>query len=268
MSTIILRDVQPRFPTGTNVGAYLRTQWPAVPVNPSGAPTGAAVETAAVAADGTLTYTTLADDTVYVAYAEVSATHRLIAFIGPEADAGGATEATALLIESGVDDLETRIGATDEAAASGNGGLNGLLKRIRNLLGAGLPTALIADRLVVHSPRTTQDPVDAAGAAIVVKFAAFSATADGDNTIVAAVGGKKIRVLGYLVIATGAGVVTLQDITTGTDRAAIRSGGDGQGAVFVGSLECPAFDTATGEGLEVNNPAGVDSHGHVTYIEV
>lgn len=38
--------------------------------------------------------------------------------------------------------LESLIGATSEAEATGNGGLNGLLKRLRTLLGGGLPAAL------------------------------------------------------------------------------------------------------------------------------
>jgi hypothetical protein len=37
---------------------------------------------------------------------------------------------------------------------------------------------------------------------------------------------------------------------------------------YAGSLESAAFLTAAGTGVEVNNPAGVDTHGHMTYAEV
>lgn len=102
-----------------------------------------------------------------------------------------------------------------------------------------------------------------------IKYASVNATNDGDNTVIAGVGGVKIRVLGYALTCTGTGTVLLQD-TAGSPviHARIRSGGDGGGASYGGGHDAPAFETATGTGVEVSNPAGVDTLGHITYIEV
>jgi hypothetical protein len=66
MATIVLTPDLQRFPVGTSVGAYPRTAWPADRL--AGAPSGAAVETQAVQANGTLTFTTLTPNLDYVGY--------------------------------------------------------------------------------------------------------------------------------------------------------------------------------------------------------
>lgn len=73
-STVTLRSNQ-RFPVGQSVGAYLETAR-----NDGAAPTGAAVETQTVAADGSLTFTTLTDNARYVAYAQVGGVHTYVRF--------------------------------------------------------------------------------------------------------------------------------------------------------------------------------------------
>lgn len=70
-----------RFPVGTSVSAYKRSDFPGVPEVPSGAPSGlVAVSTATVASDGSLTFSGLADDTKYAAYASVSGQDRYVFF--------------------------------------------------------------------------------------------------------------------------------------------------------------------------------------------
>jgi len=100
------------------------------------------------------------------------------------------------------------------------------------------------------------------------KFARVNATSDGDNTVVAAVVGKKIRVIGYSLTTTAAGVIALQD-TTGTPvvHATLSFAAAGS-ASYAGGPLCPAFETASGAGVEISNAAGVDTLGHLTYIEV
>lgn len=97
---------------------------------------------------------------------------------------------------------------------------------------------------------------------------AVSAENDGDNTVVAAVTGKKLRVLGYALTVDVAGLVTLQDsagspVVHGKLRLAA-----GTPAVYDGGFDCPAFETAAGVALEINNPAGTNTYGHITYLEV
>lgn len=101
-----------------------------------------------------------------------------------------------------------------------------------------------------------------------LKFVRVAATADGDNEIVAAVAGKKIRVLAYSLGVTAAGTMKLQD-TAGSPavHAEFPLAANGR-AEYAGGTRAPAFETAAGVGLEVSNPTGVDTLGHLTYIEV
>lgn len=66
MTDALLTPPQSIFPIGTTVGAYARTQWP-VGRPETAAPDGAALESHAVASDGTLTFTTLAAGYYYAA---------------------------------------------------------------------------------------------------------------------------------------------------------------------------------------------------------
>lgn len=77
MTTVVLRPDPQLFPAGTTVGAFPRSRWG---IALEGAPSGSAVQSVAVAADGTLTYTTLTDGTEYVATAVVSSVRRFLRF--------------------------------------------------------------------------------------------------------------------------------------------------------------------------------------------
>lgn len=100
------------------------------------------------------------------------------------------------------------------------------------------------------------------------KYARINATADGDNTVIAAVPGKQIRVLGYVITATAAGVITFQDSAASPVVFATHSLGINGGVSYAGGDDAPAFETAQGVGVEINNPAAVDTVGHLTYSEV
>ena len=123
-----------------------------------------------------------------------------------------------------------------------------------------------AGRQEVGVRRVVADPVDGTGTAVPVKYAAVAATADGDNTVVAAVTGKKLRVVGYVLTSTGAGLIAIKGGTT--TLATLRVGADGGGASYAGGFDAPAFETAAGTALVVNNPAGIDTYGHISYVEV
>ncbi len=106
-----------------------------------------------------------------------------------------------------------------------------------------------------------------------VRYARVNALADGDNTVIAGVADKRITVLGYLLTtdvggSAAAGEVTLQDTAAAPGIVASLqfSSATGGGAAFVGSAECPAFELPIGLGLEINNPVGVDTTGHLTYV--
>lgn len=75
MATAILRPSNGLFPASTNVSAY-----PAYAKMPGHAPAASVVSTSTVATDGSVTFTSLADQTQYVAYALVSGQHRYLDF--------------------------------------------------------------------------------------------------------------------------------------------------------------------------------------------
>lgn len=101
-----------------------------------------------------------------------------------------------------------------------------------------------------------------------IKYARVNATADGDNSIITGVSEKSIVVLGYALNANAAGVVTLQDsAATPNVHASFALAANGS-VSYAGGTNCPAFKIAVGNGLEVNNAAGVDTLGHVSYILV
>jgi hypothetical protein len=141
-----------------------------------------------------------------------------------------------------------------------------------------LPVAIALDQAAVSFKtatgdevavvRTTLDPLDGAGATVPIKFARVNATADGDNTIIAAVAGKKLRVLGYALVATAAGTISVQDSAGSPAILAQFPLAANGGVSYGGGFDAPAFETPVGNGLEINNPAGVDTLGHLTYVEV
>ena len=103
-----------------------------------------------------------------------------------------------------------------------------------------------------------------ASGAVFLESVSVAAQADGDNLVIPGVVGKKVRVTSYLLATTAAGVIIVQD-TASNEKARIRSGGDGGGASFSGDF---AFESAEGEGIEVVNPAGVDTYGHIGFVRL
>ena len=101
-----------------------------------------------------------------------------------------------------------------------------------------------------------------------LKFAQVNATADGVNTVVAAVASKRICVIGYCFTFTAAGLVVVQD-NTGTPVVLGRFTAPVNGQVdYAGGLGAPAFFTSVGKSLDISNAAGVDTLGHLCYLEI
>lgn len=121
------------------------------------------------------------------------------------------------------------------------------------------PVTLLAPLPVMTVGDTTVSPI---------KFARVNATADGVNVVVAPVAAKKIRVLGYALVVNAAGTITLQDsqgtpAISGSFPLAVNGG-----VSYAGSREAPAFETGVGFGFDISNAAGVDTLGHICYVEV
>jgi hypothetical protein len=100
-----------------------------------------------------------------------------------------------------------------------------------------------------------------------VLTAVISATADGANTVVAAVTGKKIRVLGYVLNVNAAGTVQWKTAAS-ANLSGLMEFVDGGGLVVPccdPTGEVFWFETVAGEALTITTAAGVDALGHIVY---
>lgn len=92
-----------------------------------------------------------------------------------------------------------------------------------------------------------------------------NATADGDNTIVAADPLRKIRVIAYALRGSSAAAFTAKSAATALATFTLASG---ERIVYVGSHDVPAFETEINEALIFTNAAGLDVVGHLTIVRV
>jgi len=107
--------------------------------------------------------------------------------------------------------------------------------------------------------------------ALTPKFVAISASTSGDNTLVSAVSGKKIRVLALSAVVSaatniyftsGAGGTVIFGGSTNKINIAANSG------LVLGFNPVGWFETASGQALVVNLSAGNSFSGGLVYIEV
>ena len=101
--------------------------------------------------------------------------------------------------------------------------------------------------------------------ALTPQFAALNASTLGDNVTVTGVGGKKIRVLKYTVLASGTVAVKFRTSTGPSDLTGPMSLAANSG---VGGAFCPIglFETASGDNLLLNLSAATAVGGHLTYV--
>lgn len=101
-----------------------------------------------------------------------------------------------------------------------------------------------------------------------IKHVRVNATADGNNTVISAVTGKKIRILSYVITATAAGTVSFTD---GTNTYAAFSLAANGGVSYAGGSApgaAPAFEVAVSSNFVINTQTSQDVLGHITYSEV
>ena len=91
-----------------------------------------------------------------------------------------------------------------------------------------------------------------------------AATADGDNTVVAAVTGKKIIVVAYQFGHTSTGIVTWRSGAAGTIHMTATAAAAGS-YTFAGSRDVPAWIGDLSAALVCNVAAGTDCIGRVSY---
>jgi hypothetical protein len=125
------------------------------------------------------------------------------------------------------------------------------LGRIANAVEAGISTA----------------KVDNNGTTLTPKFAAIDVGTSGQNTLVAAVAGKKIRVLSYILMAAGAVNVRFRSAAASnlTGLKYFAAAGGGLVAPF---NQLGWFETTVGEALTLNLSAPIAVGGELVYVEV
>jgi hypothetical protein len=97
-----------------------------------------------------------------------------------------------------------------------------------------------------------------------VKFAAFSESTIDNHAVVAAVAGKSIRVLSYVLAVAGTSeqVIIFKSGTTAlTGPMPIESG-------ISAHFEVGLFQTARGEALNIDLGGAIQTSGHITYVLV
>jgi hypothetical protein len=136
----------------------------------------------------------------------------------------------------------------------------------------GDPVDILTDAKgrVVPSPGSGGARTDAvynSTTALTPKFAVIVASASGATQVVAAVTSKKIRVLGYVLVASAAVNAKFQSHVTPTDKTGLLYLG-ANGGVSAPFSPVGQFETVAGEALDINLSGGVAVGGHLTYIEV
>ena len=105
-----------------------------------------------------------------------------------------------------------------------------------------------------------------------MKYATITASASGNTVIIAAVPGKKMRILDYLITTNGAVNVTWKS-SGGSSISGILYLGANAVATAVGGYQLAGglfglFETLPDEGLTINLSGSVAVGGHITYSEV
>jgi hypothetical protein len=103
------------------------------------------------------------------------------------------------------------------------------------------------------------------GTIVTPKFASINVSSNGDNSIVAAVTSKKIRVLSYVIVADNAVAVMFRNGTTALMGAVSLAANGGIAAPFnpVGH-----FETSITTALNLNLASATGVRGHLTYAEI
>lgn len=96
-------------------------------------------------------------------------------------------------------------------------------------------------------------------------FALISTASTGDQQVVAAVTGKKIRVLSYTIVSTSANAVKFRSASTDKTGAMALAA---NGGVSTSYSPVGHFETVAGEALNINLGSAAQISGHLTYCLV
>lgn len=178
----------------------------------------------------------------------------------------------------------TATDAIGEVAASPTA--NTLLARLKDIntsvtsgtVDVGTAGSASADVLTVQGIASMTPVITASGdrtdavmngqTALTPKFAKIAASSSGDNTLVAAVSSKKIRVLAYNLMGNGAVNAKFQSGAAGTDLTGLKYIAAAGGGICAPYNPAGWFETAATTLLNLNLSGAVAVGGELTYIEV
>lgn len=123
------------------------------------------------------------------------------------------------------------------------------------------------DLIATRTGSLETNTVYAGTTALTPKFVAVSASTSGNNTLIAAVASKKIRVLSYTLVCTSAVTAKFQSGAGGTDLTGAMPFG-ANGGVSVPFNPVGHFETAVNTLLNLSLGSGVQVSGHINYVEV
>jgi hypothetical protein len=155
--------------------------------------------------------------------------------------------------------------AGQAGVAAGSGTVSALTQRVVLATDVGLPagTALLGSVSAKQATDAIMDGVTS----LTPKFAIIDAATSGNNTIVAAVVGKKIRVLSYTIVAAGAVTIRFEDGADGTAKTGQMQLA-ANGGVSVPYSPVGHFETTANTLLNLELSGAVSVDGHLTYVEV
>ena len=113
----------------------------------------------------------------------------------------------------------------------------------------------------------TSDCLYDEGAPVPIKYAVIDHAGSGDNTLVAAVAGKKIRVLSYVFVVTGAVNVRFESGAGGTALTGVMNFDAAGKGISASYSPKGHFQTAAAALLNLELSGAVSVDGHLTYIE-
>lgn len=102
---------------------------------------------------------------------------------------------------------------------------------------------------------------------LIVKYATINAASNGNNTIVAAVTAKKIRVISLWVVSAGTVTTTWQTAAGGTGLSGAASLAANTGYVLPHNKD-GWFETVAGQLLNLSLSAGIQVSGSLSYVEI
>jgi len=193
------------------------------------------------------------------AYDDVALQHTL-KVVGDTGGGGGGETSNAAIGTT----ADIRIQAADQTNVTLIGLMREVVQQAQDL--NALLTAALGDDEVPVAQST--ELMYSAGVELIPKYAVVSAAASGNNTLVAGVSGKKIRVVAYNLISAGVVNAKFQSGASGTDLTGLKympAAGNGICAPF---SPIGWFETAAAALLNLNLSAAVAVGGEITYVEV